>query len=276
MADMRHLHDRRTTAPGPDPAPGGQPARGQPLRIWIVEDESSFREMLADYLGALPGIRLVGASGDHGQLMVEARAGQVDLVVLDLNLGEIGGITVMRKLAALASPPGVLILTAHASAHAVLLAEQLDARGLVEKTAPLSTLEAALRQIAAGGIYFSDGPRRLLDQMAVSRDARVVADRVSRREIQLLLALLSGISIEEAASQLGMSLSAAYQMRRQLMQKTAARNTRELQNYAHRIGLGGTEATQPFVRPRKPANLPTVTVRHPDRTKLRRTAPKLP
>ncbi len=224
-------------------APDGPALLATPkeLRVWLVEDQEIFRQLLAEYLRTLPAIAMVGNSPDHDRLMAAAAAGEVDLVVLDLMLEGTGGLAILQDLAKLPNGPAVLILSAHASAHAVVLAAELGARGFVEKTDSLQTVGLAIQRIAAGGIYFSDGPRRMLGLCALKKWSKLTTEEVGKREVDLLVALINVLPIKEAAGGLHLSVWSAAKLRAALLEKSAARDNDDLIQYARRIGLIGTK-----------------------------------
>ena len=75
------------------------------LRVWIVEDHVIFRDLLSDYLRNAEGITLVGQSDDEIALLAACARGELDAVVLDLNLTQNGGLAILEKLRRLSHPP---------------------------------------------------------------------------------------------------------------------------------------------------------------------------
>ena len=83
------------------------------VAVLVVDDQESFREALTAMIGVADGFRLAGAvaSGDEAVAHVGARA--VDLVLLDVNLGEDSGLEVCRVLLAEARAPKVVLMSAY-------------------------------------------------------------------------------------------------------------------------------------------------------------------
>lgn len=220
------------------------PRAGGAFRVWLVDDQDAFRELLVEYLTTLPRVKVVGNSRDDRLLRPALDAGAVDLVILDLMLEESGGLTILRELGARPASPAVLILSSTATAHAVFAAAQLGVSGFVQKSDPLTTLGLAVQRIAEGGVFFSEGPRRLLGESVLRRWARLDTDEVNRREVSLLVALLNEQPIKEVAEQLHLSVWSTYKLRAELMKKANAHDNRDLMRYATRIGLAGTKDLQ--------------------------------
>lgn len=231
------------------PAPGHFAGLDQPVppekpgdfRVWVVEDQDTFRELLSNYLATLSGVRLVGNTKDHVSLMVAAKAREVDLVILDLILDGAGGLSILQELAAIPDGPAALILSANVSEHAVFMAARLGAKGFLEKSDSLKLIGEAIQRIAAGGVYFSQGPRLRLASLAMNTWAKLDTAEVNKREIDLLLGLINGLPVKHVAENLDLSLRSAYKVRTRLMKKFPAKDSGELVHYARQIGLAGTK-----------------------------------
>ena len=99
--------------------PSSSAAARRAFRIWLFDDHRSFRELLADYLGRLPGLTVAGTGDDEPVLETALDAGLVDLVLMDLNLRGPGGFRVIERLRQRPRPPAVLVLSSEATRHSV-------------------------------------------------------------------------------------------------------------------------------------------------------------
>jgi DNA-binding NarL/FixJ family response regulator len=95
------------------------------VAVLVVDDQEPFRDAVAAMIGVADGFRLAGvaASGDEG--LVRARADDVDLVLLDVNLGVPSGLEVCRLLLADAAPPAILLMSAYRGAELPVALESL-------------------------------------------------------------------------------------------------------------------------------------------------------
>lgn len=211
---------------------------GRPnFRLWIFEDHQCFRELLADYLGALPGIAIAGTAEDEEQLYAAIDAGEVDLVILDLHLHGAGGFHVMERIRQRQNPPPVLILSGQATSHSLTMAVRLGAVGYMQKTAPLEELIPALEAIRAGLTYFGNGaPRELALRVSPAARTAFLAE-LSQREVDIITRLVHGATAKELAAEWNISRFTIYKARTQILRKISARNQRELVAYALRNGL---------------------------------------
>ncbi len=106
--------------PNSDPKPSA--ATGRACRVWITEDHLSIRQLLKSFISLQAGFAVAGSSPDAPPALGAARAGEIDIVILDLMLRGDGGIGALIKLGELARPPRALIYSATATTHSLQLA----------------------------------------------------------------------------------------------------------------------------------------------------------
>ena len=229
---------QKSAAPGLATTEPSAPQGVRPLRrIWVFEDHECFRELLADFIGGLPGIESVRTGDDIEQLFAAVQAGEVDLVLLDLQLRGAGGFRVLEDLRQLSRPPAVMILSGQATAHSINLALRLGVVGYLQKTSPLEEIGLALEHIRQGGSYFGQGRAREIVESVVKELGGKDHLSLSLREVELISRLVHGSTVKEVAQDQGLSKFTIYKMRTQIMLKTNVRNQRELVDYALRNGL---------------------------------------
>lgn len=209
----------------------------RPCRVWIIEDHLSIRQLLESFVSLQPGFVVAGSSPDAAPALSVARAGEVDLVILDLMIRGEGGIAAMIKLRALPRPPGVLVYSATSTVHSLQLALAHGATGYVEKTDSLEELKLALTRLREGGMHFSTGPSQLLTTL-LRPSARGRA-RAEQTELQVLEKLARGMTIKEAAHELHLSTQKVYRVRASLMERADAHSSQDLTRYAIEVGLVG-------------------------------------
>ena len=132
--------------PEPDPRP----------RVLVVDDHPIWRQGVADGLQDA-GFAVAGTAGDGAQALRVATATRPGVVLLDLNLPDMSGAEVTRRL--LVADPGirVLILSASGERQDVLDAMTAGATGYLVKSAQFSELVSAVRSVAAGEAVFTPG-----------------------------------------------------------------------------------------------------------------------
>ena len=132
--------------------PGSEP----PLRVLVVDDHPIWRDGVATGL-AEAGCTIAGTAGDGAQALRVATATRPQVVLLDLNLPDMSGAEVTRRLLAADPSVRVLILSASGERQDVLDAITAGATGYLVKSARFSELLSAVRATAAGEAVFTPG-----------------------------------------------------------------------------------------------------------------------
>jgi two-component system, NarL family, response regulator NreC len=179
------------------------------IRIILVDDHAMVREGLRLLLRAAPDIAVVGEAGDGVAAIALAERVSPDIVVLDLDLPNGGGVSVLRELSKSLPSARVLILTVHSEHERLLPLLDAGARGYLTKEAASRDLVDAIRVVASDEVYVRPAAARLLAAAVTqNRAARTARDRfqgLSEREQTVLTLVAQGYSGAEIARQLGIS-----------------------------------------------------------------------
>jgi DNA-binding NarL/FixJ family response regulator len=134
------------------------------IRVAVVDDHPVVRDGTAALLDLEPDLEVVITAGSLPELaerLAAAPAQGVDVIVLDIRLGQASGLDLLPQLAAEGSgAPATVVLSAYDYPQYVEAAHRLGAAGYVLKTAPTAVLIEAIRRAAAGGLSFSVRPSR--------------------------------------------------------------------------------------------------------------------
>ena len=201
-------------------------------RILIVDDHPLTREALSSLLGA-HGLDVIGCASDGAEAIVEAARLQPDLILLDLSMPGIDGLTALPRLREAAPDCEVVVLTASGTEENLLSAIRAGAAGYLLKTEPPERIAAFLDGVANGEAALSGSvARRLLDQVRNSngRDVGVpdsIAATLSARELEVLLLLDSHLGTDEIAKRLFISEHTVRSHVKSLMRKLGVSSRRE-------------------------------------------------
>lgn len=177
-------------------------------RVMLVEDHAAFRQALAFMLNRESDMTVVRQAGT----VAEAREDMsgVDVAVVDINLPDGTGIELISDLRR-ANPEGmVLVLTASSNRSEMAQAVETGAAGLMQKTAPIDEITAAIRRLGEGEMLMSPQEvvnllRAAMQQRAEVQEAQNVAARLTPREMDVLHELARGSSDKEIARDLSLS-----------------------------------------------------------------------
>lgn len=175
------------------------------LRLAVVDDQPLYRQMLASLLRGVPGVRSVVEASSAAEARRRIRPAEVDVAVIDIELGDGDGIELGRELRAADPELAVVLLSAVDSMHRFLRLGRAEVRGwsYLSKTSSLTSgaLMTAIRATLDG--------RTVLDPALVAaRTARRSSpvDALSRRQYEVLVALSSGLTNAAIAEQLGIAV----------------------------------------------------------------------
>ncbi|MFI6319395.1 response regulator [Nonomuraea sp. NPDC050556] len=184
------------------------------IRVLIVDDDALVRAGLSMILSGAPDLAIVGEASDGDQVPAMVAEHRPDVVLMDIRMPNVDGLTATEALRATAKPPEVVVLTTfHADAQ-VLRALRAGAAGFLLKDIPPADLVAAIRKVAAGEPILSPVVTRQLithvsDGGADTRRerARRLLDRLSEREREVAEAVGKGRSNAEIGADLYMSVA---------------------------------------------------------------------
>jgi DNA-binding NarL/FixJ family response regulator len=204
------------------------------MNILIVDDHAIVRAGLRRLLrGLFEGEVLEAATGREALGL--ARTRPLDLVLLDMNLPELGGLELLSRLATVAPELPVLVLSMHAEPLYVTRAMEAGARGYVSKNVAPDELVTAIRQVASGGRYVEGE----LAQALVLNPAPPIEplEQLSARDIEIVRLLARGRSLSEIADALGLGYKTIANTCTQIKSKLGVNRTADLVRVALEAGI---------------------------------------
>jgi DNA-binding NarL/FixJ family response regulator len=170
------------------------------MKILLVDDHAIVRAGLRRLLSAATNAELTEAAGGRDGLAA-MRAQTFDLIVLDMNMPELGGLELLARFRQQTAAP-ILVLSMHAEPLYVTRALEHGAQGYVSKNVSPEELLTAVRRVAGGGRYVENEIAQVLaTQTASNADG---LDQLSPRDLEILRLLAAGRSLAEIAAALGL------------------------------------------------------------------------
>jgi DNA-binding NarL/FixJ family response regulator len=204
------------------------------MNILIVDDHAIVRAGLRRLLkGLFEGEVLEAATGREALALARGRS--LDLVLLDMNLPELGGLELLSRLATVAPNLPVLVLSMHAEPLYVTRAMEAGARGYVSKNIAPDELVTAIKQVAAGGRYVE----RELAQSLVLNPAPAIEplEQLTPRDLEIIRLLARGRSLSEIADALGLGYKTIANTCTQIKAKLGVNRTVDLVRVALEAGI---------------------------------------
>lgn len=179
-------------------------------RVLVVDDEPMVRVFLRTILGSADDMEVVGEAHDGAAGLEAVRRGGLDVVLMDLRMPGMDGLTAIERINELAEPPHVVVLTTFDADPYVLRALRAGATGYLVKSTPPEELIGLVRTAAQGHTVLSPiAARRLIaastDSLSAREGARQLVAKLTEREAQVLAGLGEGLSNAQIAARLFLS-----------------------------------------------------------------------
>jgi len=208
-----------------------------PYRVYVVDDHKLVTELLTHRLSADAAITVVG-SGNTGAAAKHFVAGQrVDVVLLDMEIGQEDGVGVARELLAIDSRLRIIGLSAFVSSHYPLTLLEAGGRGFLSKRITTRDLCDNVRRVARGDLAIgADVAYHLATDV---RDAGPVNKLrlLTGKEASVLSLLARGFAVDEIAQDLKMSAKTVQAHRNNMRRKLKLRSDVELCLMALKAGF---------------------------------------
>lgn len=167
------------------------------MKILLVDDHAIVRAGLRRLLTVVAAAEICEAS-NGAECMAALKNGTFNLVILDLNLPELGGVELIGRIRRISATP-ILVLTMHAQALYVNRSLEAGAQGYLSKNASAEELLNAIKRVGSGGHYIEHE----IAQALVLQPLRPDETHLAPRDLEILRHLAAGRSLREIASALG-------------------------------------------------------------------------
>jgi DNA-binding NarL/FixJ family response regulator len=213
-------------------------ASNSPFNILVVDDHALVREAFTSMLRTeFPHAKVISA-GTCAEAMAEARKHPFQLALVDIELGDRSGMELTTELRTLPEPPRIIAVSMHQEETFVTRTMQLGARSYVAKDAPPHELFDAIRATLEGRSYISrELAQRFVDQSVRKGFGGQVHEKLSNRELEVLMQLARGKSLKQVAQDLSLSPRTVAVHKHNLCRKTGLRGIVEILRYCQSNGL---------------------------------------
>jgi NarL family two-component system response regulator LiaR len=206
------------------------------IRVLVVDDHTVVRKGLCALLSSPRyGIEVVGEAGDGAQAVTQARALQPDVILMDLLMPVKTGLEALQEIRAEDPAARVLILTSAGDRAQVISALKAGAQGYILKDSAPDDLIQAIEAVYAGKLLLpSDLAQKTLFAEA---DETPPPSELTERELDVLRCLARGLSNQEIADTISISLYTVRSHVRNILGKLHLANRTQAALYARDLGL---------------------------------------
>lgn len=207
------------------------------IRVLVVDDHDLVRMGISRMLSDRPDIEVIGEA-DSGDMAIKlAKQLAPDVVLLDVNMPNIGGLEATRRLVQLDGSIRILAVSSMATQPYPSMLLKAGVHGYITKGTPLDEMIRAIKKVHQGGRYFSHDVAEQLVGVLLSDDAGSPFDLLSDREKQVAMLVVNCQSPQQIADQLFVSVKTINTYRYRIYEKVGVDSDVKLTHMAIRYGL---------------------------------------
>lgn len=203
------------------------------MRIFVCEDHMIIIDGLKLLFDSHPEFELVGYTKHGDELLDGIRKTRPDLLLLDLNLKDTDGFSLLEMIRAQDRLLKVFILTMYQDESLIDRAKKLGANGFLPKNISNNDLILAIRSAGEDAFYLPAMIRRRLDEKISLRDRFVDKMKLTPREIDIIRCIARGQSSIQIAGELNVSENTVETHRKNIFKKARLSNVAELVSFAY-------------------------------------------
>ncbi len=207
------------------------------IRVLLIEDHPVVRQGIRAMLTGVKGIQVIGeaSTGQEGALL--AREKKPDIIVLDLRLPDTDGLEIARRILRRMPDTKIVVLTAMHNDTLLTQLLEVGVQGYMTKDSSRTELEQAIRAIHSGQRYISHAIASRMALGKVTHGGQSPFEGLSKREMETLLLLAKGLTVDEIAKQLFISSKTVSSYRYRMYEKLGVKNDVGLVKLAIQYGL---------------------------------------
>lgn len=207
------------------------------IRVLVVDDHDLVRMGISRMLADSPDIDVIGEaeSGDTAIKMTKSLS--PDVVLLDVNMPNIGGIEATKRLVQLQMNVKILAVSSLSAQPYPSMLLKAGVHGYITKGTPLDEMIRAIKKVYSGGRYFSSDVAEQLAEVLLSENTGSPFDLLSEREKQVAMMVVNCQSAQQIADQLFVSVKTINTYRYRIYEKVGVDSDVKLTHLAMRHGL---------------------------------------
>ena len=216
------------------------------ILLLIADDHKIFRDGVRALLQAEPHLEVVAEAANGTEVLAALQAHSVDVVLMDIDMGDTNGIETTEQLVQEFPSVKVLVLSMHSDISYIVRMLEAGATGYILKNTGKEEMLTAINTVARGDAYYSSQVSTKLVQQLQSRKKVAAPQKrgdvaITQREMEVLKLIAEEYSNPEIADKLFISIRTVDTHRRNLIEKLGVKNTAGLVKYAIKAGLVETD-----------------------------------
>jgi len=204
-------------------------------KVFLVDDHAVVRNGLAELINQAPDLIVCGEAATAEEALAKIDAAPPDVAIVDLTLGDMSGLELLKSLKARHPNLPALVLSMHDESYYAERCLRAGARGYIMKKEAIEQVEHAVRQVLDGKVYVSPKMSEEILQ-AVTRSGTAAAgspvSRLTDRELEVFECIGEGLGASEIAKKLHLSVKTIESYQAKLKDKLHLKDTTQLFQYA--------------------------------------------
>jgi two-component system, NarL family, invasion response regulator UvrY len=206
-------------------------------KVLIADDHPMTRAGLRHFLEDERSVTQIGEAGTGEETLDQLRSGSWDLVILDINMPDRGGLDILRHVRASYPQVKVLVVSAFPERQYAINAIKAGAGGYLPKESASEELLKAVRVVALGRRYVTPNMAELMASELDSNNNEPLHRRLSEREFQIFCKLAAGHTVSAIANELCLSVKTVSTYRTRVLEKMSLLTNADITTYALRNEL---------------------------------------
>jgi len=211
------------------------------IRVVLADDHAVVRAGVKAVLGSAKDIQVIGEGSNGKEAVALVERLNPDVLVMDLSMGEVDGITATKELIAKETKTKILILTMHAEDAYLVKVLEAGASGYLVKSAADRELVDAVRAVAHGDMYMQPSATRALakgiQRKSEHADERERYEKLTERERDVLRYVAGGFSAPEIGEKLFISPKTVDTYKQRINEKLGLTHRSDYVDFALKLGL---------------------------------------
>lgn len=203
------------------------------IQLTLVDDHELIRDGLGLFLGLQPDIEVIAKCASPKELHQVLNRQLPDIILMDISLPQQSGIDLTKQLLKEYPKLKVVFLTGNEGEQYLKQAIKAGGKGFVPKSAPKTEVLKAVREVAAGKMYFPDGVSQMLFQELVGLlQHQNHSQELTTRELDVLRCFANGLSYKEVEARLSISKKNIENHKKAIFDKLGFHSNADLVKYA--------------------------------------------
>jgi len=207
------------------------------IKVLIVDDHALLREGIRSLLASHDDIEIVGEATNGSEALEKVREVAPDVILMDIAMPIMDGLEATRRIRKQNHNVRIIILTQYDRKDYVLSSIKSGASGFIPKNVIISELVSAIRTAHSGDAFLHPSVAKMVIEDYLRQVEPSPYDRLTDREREVLKLVAEGLTNQEIANLLSVSVKTVLGHRTSLMEKLGIHNRTELIKYAIRKGL---------------------------------------